>query len=75
MPKPTVGRAVHVVPTKTLPGEKKDAHWAATVSEVTGEGLTLFVMHPSVPDFFLRGVQEDQSGAKPGTWHWPEREE
>ena len=75
MPKPTVGRAVHVVPTKKLAGEKKGSHWAATVSETTKEGLTLFVMHPAVPDFFLREVQEDQTATTPGTWHWPEREE
>ena len=75
MAKISVGRAVHFVPPKVLPGEPKDAHRAATVSEVTPEGLTLFVMHPSVPGSFVYGVQEDQSGATKGTWHWPEKGE
>jgi len=75
MSKPTVGRVVHWVPPKTLSGEPKSAHRAATVAEVMPEGLTLFVMHPSVPGSYVTGVQEDQTGATKGTWHWPEREE
>jgi len=73
--KPTVGRTVRWVPPTTLPGEPKDAHRAATVAEVTPEGLTLFVMHPSVPGSYVYGVQEDQSAATKGTWHWSAREE
>ena len=75
MPKPSVGRVVHVVPDKLLPGEPKSTHWAATVSSITEKGLSLFVMHPSVTGSYLHDVQEDQTGSKALTWHWPEREE
>ncbi len=63
------------VPPETLPGEPKNAHRAATVAAVTDGGLTLFVMHPSVPQSFVYDVQEDQTGQAKSSWHWPEREE
>jgi len=71
MPKPQIGKTVHVVPKKLLPGEPKGTVWKGTISAVGEKGLTLICIHPGV-GFTLYDVQEDQTGVKPGTWHWPE---
>lgn len=74
MTAPSVGRIVHYVAYGTPGGEYKPEHRAAIITQV-GEGGTvgLCVLNPT-GQFFNTAVQEDQSGQKPGAWHWPERE-
>ena len=81
---PSVGRVVHYVAYGTPGGEyKAGAHRAATITDVSFSGssdqpsvahVSLFIMNPTGV-FFTANVPEDQSGQKPGSWHWPERVE
>lgn len=69
MPKqtPSIGRVVHYVATN---GD----HVPADICEVLQDGATnLFVKDSTIGRAsFAYGVEEEPSGAVPGTWHWPE---
>lgn len=77
--KPSTGRVVHYVShgTPRRP-DGTQAYYsecrAAIVTEVCLDGQTvgLCVLNPT-GQFFNRGVQQDESGHKGGSWHWPER--
>lgn len=80
--RPTVGRIVHYVAYGTPGGEfPAGAHRAAIITDVTsavdestGDAVvSLCVLNPTGM-YFNVGIYPDQSGAKPGTWHWPERD-
>jgi hypothetical protein len=73
--KPSVGRIVHYVAYGTPGGEYKPAHRAAIVTDVNSDGtvLGLCVLNPTGM-FFNTTVNEDQTGLRGGTWHWPERD-
>ncbi|MDX2008260.1 MAG: hypothetical protein SFU83_23700 [Meiothermus sp.] len=75
MPKPSVGRIVHYVAYGTPGGEYKPEHRAAVVTQVYNEtSVALMVINPTGM-FFQTSILQDEGEKKPGTWHWPEREE
>jgi hypothetical protein len=82
--KPTVGRIVHYVSYGTPGGEYQSECRAAVVTAVDNyqdQGdvpthighVDLCVLNPEGM-FFNKGVLQDESLIKGGTWHWPERE-
>ena len=71
----TPGRMVHYVAYGTPGGEyPAGAHRAAVVTETYGESTAagLCVLNPTGL-FFNQSVPFDETGKKPGTWHWIER--
>lgn len=76
--KPTVSRDVHLVAHGSADGRYPEgAHRAAKITEVLdseSEVVVLFVMHPTGTQH-VYNVAHDEETKKPGTWHWPEREE
>jgi hypothetical protein len=68
--KPSVGRIVHYV--RYSLGD----HIAAIITRVRQRGdvdLTLFEVVGEVSG--AEGVFQDEDLKRPGTWHWPERED
>jgi hypothetical protein len=75
-PKPTIGRTVHYVHAVSTAAEKKPVvHWPAIITRVWSSTLVNLTVFPdgSTP-FCYSSCPLDESGAKPSTWHWPERE-
>ena len=66
--KATAGRIVHYV---LATGECQAA--IVTGRSPSGEE-TMTVFGPYGITILSRGVQHDEDGKVPGTWHWPERE-
>lgn len=79
MVRPGIGDTVHYIAYGTPRGEYPEgAHRAAIVTEQAGEGaeqainvVGLCILNPEGL-FFKRGVPQDQTGKRPGTWHWQE---
>jgi hypothetical protein len=79
--KPTVGRIVHIV-IRSACGAI--AHRAAIVVnnpfgtlvvDLTVFGCpTDFTKLVGPPMFYAESVTYDETGSRPGSWHWPERE-
>lgn len=70
MDKPSVGRIVHFV-QKNSP-----EHVPGVICYVHKDGSTINIgcWDPrGNPTSGIDGVREDQTGATPLTWHWPER--
>lgn len=73
--KPSIGQIVHYVAYGTPGGEYGPEHRAAVVTAVHGEGCVgLCVLNPTGV-FFNTKVCQDEERKRPGSWHWPEREE
>lgn len=78
MQTPSVGRVVHYVAYGTPGGEyPAGAHRAAIITDAAPQGVeqvnvvSLCIFNPTGL-FFAPYVEHDETGAKPGTWHWPE---
>ena len=79
---PSVGRIVHYVAYGTPGGEfPAGKHRAAIITDVVQDYavvddavilVSLCILNPTGM-YFTQGLQEDPTGEKPGTWHWPER--
>lgn len=71
-----VGRVVHYVAYGTPKGEfPVGVHRAAIVTEVEDADVgivSLCVLNPTGM-FFNSHLPYDETGSKPGSWHWPER--
>lgn len=71
---PTVGRMVHYVNAEPV------AHYAAVITAhdtrqrdvAPGPVVSLTIFHPAGLSF-AKLVEHDATGARPGSWHWPER--
>lgn len=76
--KPSIGRIVHYIPYEYEGMRVQDMiHYAALVTYVLtdGEGVNLRVWSWSGDERQEYSIRFDPTGIKPGTWHWPEREE
>lgn len=82
-PEPSVGRIVHYVSYGTPGGEYPSVCRAAVITAVDTyqDGdlghlhighVSLCVLNPT-GQFFNLHVRHDETGKRPGTWHWPER--
>ena len=74
--KPTIGRIVHFIPdVQALVPNLKLPHRAAIVTDVLQDGRPMLkVFDPTANDTVASAVEEDPTGTRPGTWHWPERD-
>ncbi len=76
---PSIGAIVHYISYGTPGGEyPQGIHRAAIITEIMSlpnvelsEVVGLCVLNPTGM-FFNRSVPYDETGQKPGTWHYPE---
>lgn len=71
-PKPTIGRIVHYV-ADGLARLPKGSHWAAIITKVYSPSSIAACVFAEQTNLHV-SISFDPA-ARPGTWHWPERDE
>lgn len=69
----TTSRIVHYVPLADVVLTPDECQFAIVTGHSPSGEETLTVFGPYGITILPQGVQHDEDGKAPGTWHWPER--